>query len=383
MTSSLLEVRGLRVTLSTRDGERVLVDELDLDLHAGDCCALVGASGSGKTLTALSLLDLLAPPLRAEVDVLCFAGQRYEELSGMRAERGRGIGLVFQESSSALAPTLSVGAQLDDLIRLDHPGPANERRERAIAALERVAFPDPERRLDELPGRFSGGERQRLLLALALAREPRLLIADEPTSALDASLRREMLDLLDGLRAEGLGLIMISHDLSSVVERADSLVLLDEGRCLERRRRDEGLIGPVGSASRALLDARPKARERSSPPRSGAPLLRAMDLRVQHRVNDEERVVLQGLDLDLHVGETLGLVGESGAGKSSIAMALTLLLDERSLRGRIELDGAPIFEAGKACGDEVSLRRHVQIVFQDPVASLNARHRVEEIVGED
>jgi ABC-type glutathione transport system ATPase component len=370
--SALLCLQAL--TVATR--ARGLLGPLDLQLQAGECLGVVGESGSGKSLTALALLGLLPPELRGEgrlsVDgeSIALGGAAHARL------RGRSLAWVPQDPLAALHPLRRVGAQLDETLRAVCGLSAAAARERALALFERVQLPDPANALRRYPHQFSGGQRQRIAIALALATQPRVLIADEPTSALDARIARDILDLLDRLRREDrLALLLISHDLPLVGAYAQQLLVLQRGAVVERGDTAAVFAAPSQAYTRELLAA---DRIEALPERvSEAPvLLRGEGLRM--RYPRAAHSALDGVDIELRRGEGLALVGESGSGKSTLGRVLLRLL--RGAQGRVSIDGTDLGDL-----DARALRRlraRTGVVFQDPYASLDPRLRIAEIVAE-
>ena len=370
---------------------KVLLDGLDLDLHAGQCLGLVGESGSGKSLTALALLGLLPPGLHA-TGQLSHAGNPIALGSPAHAAlRGRVIGWVPQDPLAALHPLRSAGAQLIEALRVMRGLPREPARREAEALFARVQLPDPAAALAKFPHEFSGGQRQRIAIALALATQPRVLIADEPTSSLDARIARDILDLLDTLRREdGLALLLISHDLPLVGAYAQRLLVLRRGALVERGDTLAVFAAPQHAYTRELLAADqlaplPPARDDS------AVLLRGEHLRM--RYPKAPRDALDDVSIELRRGEGLALVGESGSGKSTLGRAVLRLL--RGVHGRVLwFDGRPLDDSrrdGTPEGVDLGalparelrrLRARIGVVFQDPYASLDPRLRIAEIVGE-
>ena len=370
---TLYAVEGLRLTL----GGAQILHGVSFAVEAGECTALVGASGSGKTMSCFAPFGLA--PGRAQ------GSARLEgaELTGLderalRPLRAR-AGFVFQQPLTALTPHLAIGAQLVEAATA-LGGPRPERRELA-GMLDRVGLTDPDAKLDQYPHRLSGGERQRALIACATAHGPRLLVADEPTSALDAELRHAVLDLLDRLRAQGLGLLLVSHDLPLVARHADRLAVLDAGRVVEEGPAARVLASPAHEVTRALIAASPRLdAPLPALPEPGAPLLEAQAISVAFRAPGWRRgkvSAVAGAGFAIREGEALALVGASGSGKSTLARAAARLgpcdsgivtwrgeaLPPRSRMGRMH-------------------RRLIQPVFQDPAASLDPRWSVARSIGE-
>ncbi len=260
----LLHVKGLSVALP--GGERV-VDGVSFTVARGEVVALVGESGCGKSLTGLALLDLVPPPLATTAGQVLLEGRDVRTMPEpeKRRVRGGGMGLVFQEPGAALDPVRTIGSELVDVLRRHRGLSKAEARAEAVRWLARVALPDPERRMDDLPHRMSGGMRQRAMLALALAGGPRLLIADEPTTALDVTIQAQVLDLLLALRGElGLAVLLVTHDLGVVAETADRVLVMYAGRIVEEASADGLFTRPAHPYSRALLASRPGAGEPSA-----------------------------------------------------------------------------------------------------------------------
>jgi ABC-type microcin C transport system duplicated ATPase subunit YejF len=363
---------------SGRNGPRTtaLLQRLDLDLHGGECVGLVGESGSGKSLTALALLGLLPGGLHASGRLL--HGDREVALASSQhvALRGRVLGWVPQDPLAALHPLRTVGTQLRETLRvlrgLGRPSAQAE----AQQLFARVQLPDPAAALARYPHEFSGGQRQRIAIALALATQPRVLIADEPTSALDARIARDILDLLDTLRREDdLALLLISHDLPLVGAYAQRLLVLQRGVVVERGDTRAVFANPRHGYTRELLAA---DRLQPSPPaRTDAPLLlRGEGLRMRYPRAPCD--ALSDVAIELHRGEGLALVGESGSGKSTLGRVLLRLL--RGAHGRVLFDGIDMSALNGR--DLRALRARTGVVFQDPYASLDPRLHIAEIVGE-
>ncbi|MEO3783117.1 ATP-binding cassette domain-containing protein [Actinocorallia sp. B10E7] len=343
-----LGVRRLRVTF----GDRRVVDDLSFDVEAGETVALVGASGAGKSATALALLGLLPRHARAEGEVRLLG----RPLNGLTERdwsriRGRDIAMVFQDPLAALSPAYPVGAQVTEAVRA-HAGRAGARR-RAGELLEAVGIPAGRHRA--YPRELSGGMRQRVLIAMAAAHRPAVLIADEPTASLDPQVREQVLDLLHGLCAtSGTGLLLISHDPEVVRRRARRVVTLHTD--------GPGALPPVPVRSEGA------SRERRQ---------EVLAVRGLKRSRGGARV-LDGVALEVGEGEIVGLSGASGAGKTTLLREVLRL--ERPEEGRIEVCGRDVAELSRTARRE--LRALVQPVFQDPWASLNPRMTVRQIVAE-
>ncbi|SDX91870.1 dipeptide ABC transporter ATP-binding protein [Lysobacter enzymogenes] len=376
--SAVLELHGLQVEAAERGrAPRALLGPLDLELHAGECLGVVGESGSGKSLTALSLLGLLPSPLRARGRLRVDGAEIALDSAAHARLRGRTLAWVPQDPLASLHPLRRVGAQLVETLRAVRGLGGDEARRQSQSLFERVQLPEPAAALARYPHQFSGGQRQRIAIALALATQPRALIADEPTSALDARIARDILDLLDRLRREdGLALLLISHDLPLVGAYAQQLLVLQRGAAVERGSAAQVFAAPAQVYTRELIAA-DRIAPLPAPADADAPvLLRGEGLRM--RYPRAPRAALDGVDIELRRGEGLALVGESGSGKSTLGRALLRLL--RGAQGRVVFDGVDL-----AALDPAALRRlraRTGVVFQDPYASLDPRMRVAEIVAE-
>nr|WP_306673615.1 ABC transporter ATP-binding protein [Tahibacter caeni] len=358
-----------------------VVADVGFRLAAGECLALIGASGSGKSLTSAALIGLL-PAGASMRGSIRFAGEELVAAAptAWRRVRRAGIGMVWQDSQASLHPLRRIGAQLIEALRAAGAEPVAAR-EQATALLAEVGIDRPAQRLRSYAHELSGGQRQRVLIALALAANPQLLIADEATSALDASLRLQIVDLLDALRRRrGLALLFVSHDLALVRRIADRVAVLDRGRIVELADTAALFASPAHPQTRALLalaEPLPAAAEPASP----APLLQLQGLDAAYAATgwrSTVRPALRDVGFALQAGRTLAIVGESGSGKSTLLRCLTGLL--RPQRGRLQLAGQVLDLAGLR--DPAPLRAQLQLVFQDPGASLDPLWRVGDIVAE-
>ena len=367
-----VELSGLHVST----GDRELLDALSLELRGGECVGLVGESGSGKSLTSLALLGLLPPGLRARAGLRVDGREIAFNSAGHAALRGRVFGLVPQDPLAALHPLRTVGAQLAETLRVSRALPREAARIEAAGLLRRVQLPDPDAALARCPHQFSGGQRQRIAIALALATQPRVLVADEPTSALDARIAREILDLIGELRREqNLAVLLISHDLPLVGAYAQRLLVLQGGEVVESGDAQAIFAVPQHSYTRELLAA-DQLQALTAPAAEAPVLLQAENLRMRYR--GAARAALDGVDVELRRGEGLALVGESGSGKSTLGRALLKLL--RGAQGHIALDGVALDSL--SAPELRKLRRRIGVVFQDPYASLDPRLDIARIIAE-
>ncbi|HEX6752335.1 MAG TPA: ABC transporter ATP-binding protein [Solirubrobacterales bacterium] len=387
----LISVRDLRVGFATEGGLVQAVDGVSFDLAPGEVLAIVGESGSGKSVTAQTIVGLTrSHNARIEGSVRLGAEDLVAASEGeLQRVRGERIGMVFQDPMTSFNPVYRIGAQIAEAIRAHRPAVGKgEAREQAIELLDSVGIPEAARRVDDYPHQFSGGMRQRAMIAMALALEPEVLIADEPTTALDVTVQAQILALLERINRErGLATILITHDLGVVAEVADRVLVMHEGRIVERGSLDEVFYSPKDPYTRSLLGAvvRIDGAAPLRPPRTSEPLLE-IDGLVKHypvrrgllrREVDQVRAV-DGVSFTLRQGETLGLVGESGCGKSTLCRAALQLIEPTS--GSVRFEGREI--AGLSRREMRPLRREMQIVFQDPYASLNPRKRIGQIVGD-
>jgi len=375
-----VEVRELSIEF----GRRRVVDRVSFSIDAGERLALVGESGSGKTVTALSLLRLVeAARLSGEI---LFEGRSVPAFSPAELEqlRGRDIAVIFQEPMTALNPVFTVGDQIAESLQL-HEGLSREQAWLgAIEAMRRVGIEAPEARARSYPHQLSGGQRQRAMIAMALACNPKLLIADEPTTALDATIRLQILELLERLRAErGMSLLLITHDLNLVRRFADRVAVMERGVIVEQGLTAEVMQRPRHAYTQALINSRPV---RDVPPPGDGRLVEARGVHVDYPTRlpgikgwfkSGRFTAVTRADFELAPGETLGIIGESGSGKTTLALALLNLVHAE---GDIRISGASWTESDGVRNRR--LRRDIQVVFQDPLSSLSPRQTIEAIVGE-
>ncbi|WP_041984727.1 MULTISPECIES: ABC transporter ATP-binding protein [unclassified Streptomyces] len=380
----LVVVDGLTVDFATGAEAIRAVDDLSFTLEAGAALGLVGESGSGKSTVAAALLGLhrgTGAEVGGDVRVGGTAVNTVPERQ-LRALRGAVAAMVFQDPLSSLDPYYAVGDQISEVYRVHTRASRKAARARAVEVLDRVGIPDAARRAGARPHEFSGGMRQRALIAMALACEPRLLIADEPTTALDVTVQAQILDLLHDLRREtGMGLLLVTHDVGVAAESVDDVLVMRHGRQVERGPVATVLGAPREEYTRALLAAVPRvdaAVSRTAAPAEEPPLVEAVDLRREFRRGKQTVSAVDGVSLTVRPGETLGIVGESGSGKTTLGRMLVRLLDPTS--GRLTYRDQ---EIGTLSEKELRpYRRELQMVFQDPVSSLNPRRSVGESVAD-
>jgi microcin C transport system ATP-binding protein len=382
MTAPLLTVKDLRVAFAGRD----VVHGLDFSIAPGEKLALVGESGSGKTVTALSLLRLVQnASLGGSAH---FDGQDLLSMPerALRGLRGQDIAMIFQEPMTALNPLLTVGEQIVEVLQLKMGLPRVQAWPKAIQLIADTGIPDAPRRAKAYPHQLSGGQRQRAMIAMALACQPRLLLADEPTTALDVSLRGQILDLIAGLqRKNGMAVLLITHDLNLVRRFADRVIVMERGRIVEQGPVAEVFAQPRHSYTRRLIDSMPERDPLEVTPATTSIVAQARALRVSYSVprrglagwfRHGEFVAVQGADFQIEAGRTLGIMGESGSGKSTLALATLGLLPSSGVFRLGDLAW------GASALQNQRMRRTLQVVFQDPFSSLSPRLTVEEIVGE-
>ena len=370
---SLLAVRDLRVSFPGVEA----VKGITFEIPGHSTVALVGESGSGKSITALSILGLL--PEAATVDPrseVLFEGRNLLRSSSkeLRALRGAGVSMVFQEPMSSLNPVFSVGFQIGEVLR-EHRGLSRrESRQRALELLGEVRLSDPERQIDSYPFQLSGGEQQRVMIAMAIACEPKLLIADEPTSALDVTVQKQILELIAELqRRRRMSVLFITHDLGLVSQIADQVVVMRQGEIREQGGVAQVFGAPRDDYTRMLLAARPRL-DHAGKPRSPSPDTVILEARGLAKSFDKVEAV-KGASFKLGRGRTLGLVGESGSGKTTLGLLVARL--HRASAGELRFHGQDAFSV-----PPLAFKRQLQIVFQNPYASLNPRFSAGEILME-
>ncbi len=401
----VLEVRDLEVGYRT-DGElRTVLHGVSFSIGAGERLAVVGESGSGKSTTAAAVLGLLPGSGRVTGGSVWFKGEDVTRPTAQRLLRlrGREVGLVPQDPMSNLNPVLRVGRQISETLVAHGLATGAEARERAVELMGQAGIPDAERRSRQYPHEFSGGMRQRVLIAIGLACSPELLVADEPTSALDVTVQRQILDHLETLRAaHGTSLMLITHDLGLAADRADTVVVMSKGHVVEAGPTAQILRDPQHEYTRRLVAAAPsvtsararasvRATDRPAGPEAGTEadagqptedvLLEAVGLTKRYRLRGQrgqEVTALDDVSFSVGRGRTTAVVGESGSGKTTAAQIVLGL--ERPTAGEVRIDGEVVETARGA--RRRAIRRAMQPVFQDPYASLDPTYSIEHIVDE-
>ncbi|RUR00877.1 ABC transporter ATP-binding protein [Labedella endophytica] len=385
MTTPVLSVRDLAIDFSV-GGERVpAVHAVDFDLHAGEVLAIVGESGSGKSVTSLAVLGLLPDNAtvtgRILVDGTNVVGASERDFAAIR---GRKVSMIFQDPSNALDPVFTVGYQIIEMLKRHGQGMSGaERRARAVELLRMVELPDPEDRLGYYPHQLSGGQAQRVMIAMALACDPEVLIADEPTTALDVTVQREILDVLRRLQARtNAAILLITHDMGVVADLADRVVVMRAGRIEETADVRSIFTAPRAEYTRALLAAVPRigtgdrgtaalAEER--------PVLEVEGLVVEYRNRRGRHVrAVDGVSLHIRAGEMLALVGESGSGKSTIGKSVLGLAPVAE--GRVVVVGVDLRRASRS--EARAVKKRIGVVFQNPTAALDPRRTIGQSIGE-
>jgi len=415
---SQLFIDNITVEFPGRKGDFIAVESVTLDLQAGEILGVVGESGAGKSTVGNAVIGLLQKPGRMIQGQILLDGERIDDLDDnlMRALRGKRIGMIFQDPLTSLNPLETVAEQLIETIDLHLKVGVVAARKRAIELLEQVGIDNAGVRCDQYPHQFSGGMRQRVVIALAICAEPDVIIADEPTTALDVSVQAQILDLMRGLcRDRNVGMILITHDMGVIAEVTDRVAVMYRGRLVELGKTAQVLGQPKHDYTKSLISAVPRSDRRidrfplvtyiedvgempdidlddhwlgqaKSYEKNDGPLLKLTDLSMRfitrHSIFPSKRQFLTAVDkvsFDIEHGEVFGIVGESGSGKSTIARMITGIYQPTG--GKIEFAGQDL-TAMKTAKEINPWRRQMQMVFQDPFSSLNARMRVADIVAE-
>ncbi|WP_372834238.1 ABC transporter ATP-binding protein [Puniceibacterium confluentis] len=377
MSEPLLDVRNLSVTFHTARGPVQAVKNVSWSINKGEVLAILGESGSGKSVSASAVMDLIdCPPGEITSGEIYYRGK--DLLTMDRLERrhinGKKIAMIFQDPLSHLNPVYKVGWQIEETMVI-HGTARAEARTATIALLDRVGIPEPVQAAQKYPHQFSGGQRQRLMIAMALALRPDVLIADEPTTALDVTVQAQILALLEELQREtGMALLIITHDLGVVAEIADRVVVMNAGEIVEQGTAAEVYANPQHAYTKRLIGAAPGKGAIHDNPLGTEPILRLENVSKNYAAFQ----ALKGVDLVLHEGETLAIVGESGSGKSTTARLLLQL--EAASGGRAIYQGRDLFTLSPK--ELYKMRRDIQMVFQDPTQSLNPRMTVYQLISE-
>ena len=380
---SLLTVKDLSVSFVTRNGTVQAVQSVNVEVKENALTAIIGESGSGKSVLCYALLGLIpTPPGRIDGGEAWFAGQDLLTLSqrDLRRVRGSQIGMVFQDPMTSLNPFLRIGEQLTEPLLLHTDLSKKQAKTRAIELLEEVGLNKPEQAMQAYPFEFSGGMRQRVMIAMALINEPKLLIADEPTTALDATIQAQILDLIKSLQTRrGIGVLFISHDLAVVAEIADEILVMEKGNAVECGNTQAVIENPQHDYTKKLLASIPSGAPRNYEPKPQT-LLSVEGLRTWFYTHAKTHPVraVDDVSFAIQKGEVLGLVGESGSGKSTLGRSLLKLVN--ITEGSVHFDGVNLSTINTP--DLKALRRRMQMIFQDPYSSLNPRMTVFDTLAE-
>ncbi|TXR50424.1 ABC transporter ATP-binding protein [Phyllobacterium endophyticum] len=414
MTEPILSISNLNTAFRVGGEWRNVVNDVSFHIGQKETVAVVGESGSGKSVMAMSIMRLLSPANSRVTGKIEFEGQDLLSLplSQMQKIRGNRIGMIFQEPMTSLNPVLRIGQQVTEVL-VQHRGMSHSQAEaEAVRLLEKVRIPSARSRLNEYPMNFSGGMRQRVVIAIALACDPKLLIADEPTTALDVTIQAQILELIKTLQdEEGMSVLFITHDMGVVAEISDRTVVMYRGDAVETGTTQDLFAGAKHAYTRALLSAVPQlgsmhGRDRplrfphvdmatgeiqpvkpteDTVKRDLPPILKVDNLVTRFPVKRGflrktiGRIhAVEGVSLELRQGETLSLVGESGCGKSTTGRSIIRLTDPTA--GEIRIDGKDVLGAGKS--ELAGIRREAQMIFQDPFESLNPRIRIGQAIAE-
>ncbi len=403
MPEPLLRVRDLTTVFSSSRRTITAVDQVSFEIRAGQTFALVGESGSGKSVTALSVIRLLPEAANLTSGSVHFEGRDLLRLPEreMRDIRGSGISMIFQEPMTSLNPVVRVGKQISEVL-IRHRGMTRaQARKHVLDLLEAVRIPRPSQTIDMYAHELSGGMKQRVMVAIALACEPRLLIADEPTTALDVTIQAQVLELINDLQRQfGMAILFITHDLAVVKQVADHVAVMKDGVIVEQSSNEVFFSSPQHAYSWDLFAALPAMEKRGKPllERNGQALqksavedvtgdsvLRVRDLAVYFPIRKGlfKRTVghvkaVDGVSLDIPPGQTVALVGESGSGKTTVGKGILRLV--QPTLGEVTYLGMPILELDRS--RLMEQRANLQIVFQDPYSSMNPRMLVGSIIEE-
>ncbi|WP_342358954.1 ABC transporter ATP-binding protein [Terrarubrum flagellatum] len=395
----VLEVRDLVTHFPVRNGVVKAVDGVSFTLRQGETLCIVGESGSGKSVTARSILQIVDMPGRiVSGSVILHRGGTSVDLARLnprgkeiRAVRGAAIAMIFQEPMSSLSPVHTVGDQIGEVLRLHLKMTKSQARARCIELLKQVEIPNPDRAIDRYTFEFSGGMRQRVMIAMALACNPILLIADEPTTALDVTTQAEILDLIRRLQKEhGMAVMFITHDMGVVAEIADKVLVMHYGKVKESGPLDQIFHAPQDEYTKMLigsvlkLEQKAEIRLKRAPiPSDAAPVVSVRGLQMHFGPQGSGVKAVDGVSLDLFPGETLGIVGESGSGKTTMGRCILRVNDPTG--GAIQYrraDGSLVDIVGADKATLRSCRREIRMIFQDPIGSLNPRMTVAQVIGE-
>ena len=416
--TNLLEINNLSVDFPSRRGQVAAVNKVSIKVAKGEVLGLVGESGAGKSTVGNSIINLLEPPGYISAGEIVFDGNRIDQLSNeeMRKIRGAKIGTIFQDPQTSLNPLMTIGKQLSETLIETLKISGASAREKSIELLDSVGIPNPEPRLDAYPHQFSGGMRQRVVIALALAGDPDLVIADEPTTALDVSIQKQILDLIKSLcKQRNLGVIIVTHDIGVIAEIADRVAVMYNGQLVEEGQVKQVLQKPKHEYTKSLISAVPSgdqklhrftvvdyidgseekvtlenvsdhwlSKNKSSKTHDIAVSVKnlTIEFSIRQALFRKNRISLNAVDdvsIEIMTGESFGLVGESGSGKSTLARLIAGLYTPKA--GDINIFGHNVLQKTQKTKTSL-IRRKMQMIFQDPYSSLNSRMTVEDIISE-
>lgn len=376
----LLNVENLSVSFRTRNGTVQAVNDVSFGVDAGETLAIVGESGSGKSVTCYSMLGLVpSPPGHIDNGKAVFDGV---DLLGADSAhqlmvRGNQISMIFQDPMTCLNPFMTIGNQLIEPLTYHQKLTKAEAKAKAIRLLEEVGIRNPEQSFDAWPHEFSGGMRQRVMIAMALIAEPKLLIADEPTTALDVTIQKQILELVAKIQKQrNIAVIFISHDLAVVKDLSDRVIVMKSGEIVESGDTNNVFENPQHEYTQMLINAIPEGAKEQSASHPDD-ILVANNLTIEFPVDDGVFRAVDNVNFEIKRGEILGLVGESGSGKSTIGRSLLQLVPAT---GEVTFDGESLLD--KTSKAFLPFRRRMQMIFQDPYASLNPRMTVFDILAE-
>ncbi|EGQ7794888.1 ABC transporter ATP-binding protein [Vibrio parahaemolyticus] len=386
-SQTILSVNNLSVSFTTNDGIVDAVKNVSFELQAGETLSIVGESGSGKSVSTNALMKLLPDNAIVHPDSsIMFEGESILDKTERQMQRIRGdrIGMIFQEPMTSLNPYMRVGIQVAEAMMCHRSVNQRKAKERVLELFDLVHLPNPQQAYDKYPHEFSGGQLQRIMIAMALINEPDILIADEPTTALDVTVQAEVLLLIKEIQAKmGMAILFITHDLGVVKHFADRVLVMCKGEVVEEGITEHLFSEPQHEYTKMLINSIPK-RSKTPVDEKASELLNAEDIRVKFLVTphfipskNEYFEAVKGISLQLKQGETLGIVGESGSGKSTLGRALIGLLPST---GKIEFKGQNM--ASLSDKERFDLKKDVQMVFQDPYGSLSPRMTIGEIITE-
>ena len=395
MSENILQVKNLTVSTGTGTKKTDIVNNISFTIERGETFVLLGESGSGKSITALSIMRLLPAAIKISDGSVILHTTNLFQLpeNKMRKIRGAKIGMIFQEPQTSLNPVLTAGQQISETLRQHDNLSKKQCIKRSIELLDAVGIPDAERRINEYPHQFSGGMKQRIMIAIALAGKPDLLIADEPTTALDVTIQAQVLNLLRKLQSEtGMSILFITHDIGVASQMADHIAVMQNGSIVELKTKKELFSNPENAYTQKLFDAIPSWEKRTEENEieeiertERTSLLKVKDLKVYYPIRKGifKRTIghvraVDSVTIDLHAGETVAIVGESGSGKTTMGKAILQLLEVTS--GDITYQKTDLNRL--AAPSLRKLRSDIQIVFQDPYSSMNPRMMVNDIIQE-